>query len=71
MAARLALKLVEANKKIIETIESQEYVDNWIVDYAKKNNAIVCTNDSELRRRLRELDIKIITMKSKSKLGYV
>ncbi|VVC02742.1 Ribonuclease VapC9 [Candidatus Bilamarchaeum dharawalense] len=71
MAARLALKLVIANEKKIETVESQEYVDDWIVDYAQKNNAIVCTNDSELRKRLRRLDIKVITMKSKSKLGYV
>jgi rRNA-processing protein FCF1 len=46
-------------------------VDDWIVGYAQANNAIVCTNDAKLRKRLREADIKVITMKSKSKLGYV
>lgn len=71
MAARLALKLVEANGKKIEVIESEGYVDDWIVDFAKKNNAIVCTNDSKLRRRLREAEIKVIAMKSKSKVDFV
>lgn len=71
MAARLALKLVEANDKKIEIIENNNYVDDWIVDFAKKNNAIVCTNDSELRRRLREAEIKVIAMKSKSKVDFV
>ena len=71
MAARLAIKLVEANKQKIEIITNERYVDDWIVEYAKSNHAIVCTNDSELRQRLKQLKIKTITMKSKSKLGYV
>lgn len=71
MAARLALKLVEANKAKIEIIKSSEYVDEWIVGYATRTGAIVCTNDSALRRKLRSLDIKVISMKSKSKLGVV
>jgi rRNA-processing protein FCF1 len=71
MAARLALKLVQANAGRIEIIESTEHVDDWIAGYARANRAIVCTNDSALRRRLRALDIKVVTLKSKSKLGYV
>ncbi|NYZ74093.1 nucleotide-binding protein [Candidatus Micrarchaeota archaeon] len=71
MAARLAMKLVEANKGRIEIIKSTRYVDEWIVDYAEKHGAIVCTNDSALRRKLRSIDIKVISMKSKSKLGVV
>ncbi len=71
MAARLALKLVEANKAKISVVESDEYVDKWIEEYALANRAIVCTNDAQLRRRLMDLDVKVISMKSKSKLGYV
>ncbi|MFN7991644.1 MAG: nucleotide-binding protein [Candidatus Micrarchaeia archaeon] len=71
MAARLALKLVAANRNRITVVQSNEYVDRWIEDYAKANNAIVCTNDSELRMKLKDLDIKVVTMKSKSKLGFV
>src|SRR5574337_2073866 len=41
MAARLALKLVEANRAKIDIIESDEYVDKWIEDYAISANAIV------------------------------
>jgi rRNA-processing protein FCF1 len=71
MAARLAIKLVEANSSKIEMIKSSKYVDEWIVEYAKHNHAIVCTNDSDLRKKLKSLDIKVISMKSKSKLGVV
>jgi len=71
MAARLALKMVEANKARIEVIQSTRYVDAWIANYAQVNRAIVCTNDSELRRKLRALDIKVVAMKSRSKLGFV
>ncbi|MFH0737115.1 MAG: nucleotide-binding protein [Candidatus Micrarchaeota archaeon] len=71
MGARLALKLIEANRERIDIIPSRGYVDTWIVRHAKAERAIVCTNDSGLRRRLREHDIKVITLKSKTKLGYV
>ena len=71
MAARLALKLVEANKAKIEVIQSDVFVDQWIEEYAIQNKAIVCTNDSRLRLKLKNLDIKTVTMKSKSKLGFV
>jgi rRNA-processing protein FCF1 len=71
MAARLALKLLEANSDRIEIIKSRGYVDDWIVRYAEKTRAIVCTNDSKLRKRLRVKNIKVVTLKSKNKLGYV
>ncbi|HSB47545.1 MAG TPA: hypothetical protein VLD37_06020 [Candidatus Bilamarchaeum sp.] len=71
MGARLALKLVEANKAKIEVVESSEYVDKWIEEYAIAKNAIVCTNDAKLRKRLRDLDVKVVSMKSRSRLGYV
>ena len=70
MAARLALKMVENEKDQITIIESKDFVDNWIFDYAVENNAIVCTNDSGLRHRLRERKMKIITLKNKVKIGY-
>lgn len=71
MAARLAIKLIEANRAKFEVVESERYVDDWIVDYSKAKKAIVCTNDSELRRKLKDMDIPVITMKSRSKLGYI
>jgi rRNA-processing protein FCF1 len=69
MAARLALKMIDASK--IEIIKNEKEVDDWIVEYAQASNAIVCTNDTKLRRRLKPFHIKTVTMKSKSKLGFV
>ena len=71
MAGRLALKMLEANKSKITIVESQQEVDDWIVEYSKANRAIVCTNDSFLRKRLKEADVKVAAMKSKSKVAYV
>lgn len=69
MAARLALKMLQASR--IETIEDEKHVDDWIVEYAKVNGAIVCTNDAALRRRLKKHNVKMIALKSKSRLGFV
>jgi len=71
MAARLALKMLEANRERIDIIESDSEVDDWIVAYASGNKAIVCTNDSELRRRLKRAGVKVAAMKSRSKVGFV
>jgi rRNA-processing protein FCF1 len=71
MAARLAIKMIEAAGKGFMIVKSGDIVDEWIVRYASENNAMVCTNDSELRRRLKALKIKVVTMKSKSKIGFV
>ncbi len=71
MAARLAIKMIEAAGKGFTVVENSDIVDDWIVSYASENNAMVCTNDSELRRRLKAMKLKVITMKSKSRIGFV
>ena len=69
MAARLALKMIKNNN--IKVVRSDMNVDDWIVNYARDNNAVVCTNDAALRKRLKSFGIKMIAMKSRSKLGFV
>ncbi len=71
MAARLALKMLEANRGKIKIIESPMEVDDWIVEYSKAERAIVCTNDSFLRKRLKEAGVKVAAMKSKTKVAFV
>lgn len=71
MAGRLALKMLKANKGRIQVVESDAEVDDWIVAYAKENRAIVCTNDSDLRRRLKAVKVKVAAMKSRSKVAFV
>ncbi len=68
-AARVALKMVEGNR--IDIIKNDMKVDDWIVEYAKEHNAIVCTNDAPLRKRLKPHGIKVAAVKSRSKLGFV
>jgi rRNA-processing protein FCF1 len=68
MAARLALKMVGASGMTV--VKSGMHVDDWIVEYSVANRAIACTNDRGLRKRLRDMDIKVVTLKSKSRLGF-
>lgn len=70
LEARFALKIIENNKKSIKIIPSVKSVDEWILDYAKKYKAIVCTNDIKLKNRLKKEEIKTILVKSKSKVDY-
>ncbi len=70
-AARLALKILEVNKSRIDIIESNKPVDMWIEEYASAHGAIVCTNDRELKKRLKENGIKVVSVKGKTKIDYV
>jgi len=59
--ASAALKLIKA--KGIEAAPSEGPVDKWITDYAAKRNAVVCTYDRQLRKNLKKLGVKGITLK--------
>jgi rRNA-processing protein FCF1 len=71
MGGRLALKMVEVHKERFEIIENKMPVDDWIVAYASENHAVVCTNDAELRRRLRAKKVRVVSFKGKGVLGFV
>ena len=70
-AARFALKLVEARKAAIEKVDSSMPVDDWVFEFAKAKRAVACTNDRELRKRLKAEGLKVVGLRTKSKLGYV
>lgn len=67
-AAKIALQFIE--KKDIRVLESQMKVDEAIIDFAKENkgDAVICTNDRRLKRRLRGLHVGIICMRGRSRL---
>lgn len=74
MAARFAMKILEiySKNKKIKTIPSEGLVDDWILKKVKsKGDFIVCTNDAELRTKLKKARIPVITMKSRSKVGFI
>lgn len=67
--AKLALLFVK--EKDIK-IESANYtkVDDWIVSRAMREKLVVCTNDRELRKRLRNIAI-VVGLREKSHLQIV
>jgi rRNA-processing protein FCF1 len=68
-AARFALKLIES--KEIKIVESKMEADRWIFDYARENKSIVCTNDSDLKEKLKMNEIKVIGLKGKTKIDFL
>jgi len=69
--ARLAIKIIDVNFDHFEIIDSNRPVDRWILEYAVENGAIVCTNDKELKKKLKENGIKVISLRGKTKIDYV
>ncbi len=60
-AAKAALENINIiNAKIVDA--KGKPIDDLIIDYATANNAYVATIDSEMRRKLREEGIGIITL---------
>ena len=44
-------------------------VDDSLISLAKENDGIVLTNDKELRKKLKEKDLKVIFLRAKKKLS--
>ncbi|HNT60654.1 MAG TPA: hypothetical protein PKJ97_01610 [Candidatus Bilamarchaeaceae archaeon] len=68
-AARFALGLIGKGKARV--VPSTGNVDDWIVEYAVKEGAIVATNDMLLRNRLKKGGVKVIAMRSRARLAVV
>jgi len=68
IATRIAIELIE--KKGVKIIESHGRVDEFILDFAVKNKSIVCTNDRELKRKLKEFNIQIICLRGRNRLEF-
>ncbi|MDH7517431.1 MAG: DNA-binding protein [Candidatus Thermoplasmatota archaeon] len=65
MKAKAAIKLIE--KYEIVDVKS-ENADDSIIELAKETDGVVVTNDTELRKRLKELSVPIIFLRAKKKL---
>jgi rRNA-processing protein FCF1 len=65
--ARLALEIVNRYCEIVDyAVNPGETVDDAILRYASENNAVVATNDKELRRRLRSRGLPEIYLREES-----
>lgn len=65
VAAKVGLKLLK-DVKIIDV--NSKNADKVILKFAKENDALVCTNDKELKNKLKEKGINIIYLRSKDHL---
>lgn len=66
--AAFALKLAERCERVDEVLRDGETVDELIIRLAEAWGCPVATNDTKLRRRLRERFIPVIYLREKSHL---
>lgn len=64
--AHLALSLA-ASFRIIDSLEEEE-ADKELIRLAKEHNAIIATNDRELRLKLREEGVVVISLHGENRL---
>tara|TARA_Y100000310_G_scaffold255534_1_gene263008 strand:- start:2446 stop:2868 length:423 start_codon:yes stop_codon:yes gene_type:complete len=70
-AAKIALKLISIKKINIIKTESDKHTDDVILEYAKKGNYIVATQDKDLKRRLINLNVEVIVLRQKKILAII
>lgn len=63
-AAKVAIELASN----IERIPSKKPADEEIIRLAKQKNCLICTNDSDLRKRIREIGVPVIYLRQESHL---
>lgn len=66
--ARYALDMMR--KQGVRVIRTSQKADAWIEEYCSKNGATACTNDAELRKRLKKRGVRTVVLKGRSHLGY-
>lgn len=70
VAARVALEGI-AQKKIKVLGSKGINADDWIIQYCEKQvRTIVCTNDVKLRKELKKIGARIITMRTRTKIFW-
>jgi len=69
-AASIGLELIK--KKVCHIIHREENVDSLLLKLSEKDKEwIVCTNDKNLRKKLREKNIKVVGMRGMKKLSFL
>jgi rRNA-processing protein FCF1 len=66
--ASLALQLASRCRVVEVGLQPGETVDDAIVKAAQKLSAVVATNDLELKKRLRDINVPVVYLRDKSKL---
>jgi hypothetical protein len=66
--AALALKLVEKCKVVVIDETGTDNVDDAITKVASRGRCAVFTNDRQLRKKLRDINVPVIYVRQKSRL---
>ena len=66
--ASLALQLASRCRVVEVTLAPGENVDDAIIRASQKLRAVVATNDIELKKKLRDINIPVVYLRDKSKL---
>ncbi len=70
VAAKVALEALRRGK-LKEISSGEKDADRWILDYCTRNpGTIVCTNDIELRKKLKGTGTRIITMRTRTRIFW-
>ncbi len=59
------------NSGEIKLIENFQHPDDFILIFIKNNEVIVCTNDSDLRKKVKKMGAKVISLKGNRRLSYI
>jgi rRNA-processing protein FCF1 len=63
------VKAARTFAKKYEVVHTEKKGDEAILELAEKMKAVVVTNDKELRKRLKKMDLKVVYMRQKSHLA--
>ncbi|MDE1850735.1 MAG: hypothetical protein KGH54_03005 [Candidatus Micrarchaeota archaeon] len=58
--AKIGLALIK--KHLVTVLKGEGYVDSWILANVKKWDCIVCTNDVELKGKLKSIGAKAVSL---------
>ena len=67
---KAALELMKAKNVNFVDIPLIKNIDNSIVEFAKKEKALIATQDIEIKKLAKEFEIKIITLRQKKYLTF-
>ncbi len=68
---KAALEMLKMKKVIFKDIEFNKNVDNSILQYAKNKNALIATQDKELKKKALKEGLSVITLRQKKQLWVV
>ncbi len=68
LQANIALNTIKNKNRNITVVDSNTYVDSWILSESSSGKYIICTNDIKLRKKLKSMGVAVISITNSGKL---